>query len=160
MYYSKRNSGYYIVGFPFQCLGGVAGGREKLWEAISPLNLLLTTAASAQPQTTAITSLPDSASALSEWIFEKRLDMSHPCWHVSSDSPIKSKFLTIVTKSRYILACHISWFPGPCESKTLVVPLTSHILLSFFGSATQHVWDLSSLTRDRMHAPCIVSKES
>ena len=140
------------MGFLFQCLGGVAGGREKLREAISPLNLLLTTTASAQPQTTAITSLPDSASALSEWIFEKGLDVSHPCWHVSRGSPIKSNFLTTVTKSLYILACHISWFPGLCESKTLVVPWTSRIPSLFFWLC--HRAGVGSLFPDQGANPC------
>ena len=140
------------MGFLFQCLGGVAGGREKLREAISPLNLLLTTTASAQPQTTAITSLPDSASALSEWIFEKGLDVSHPCWHVSRGSPIKSNFLTTVTKSLYILACHISWFPGLCESKTLVVPWTSRIPSLFFWLC--HTACVGSLFPDQGLNPC------
>ena len=49
VYYSKRSLGCYPIGLCFQCLAGVARGREKLWHAISPLNLLSSATAQLSP---------------------------------------------------------------------------------------------------------------
>ena len=152
VYYSKRKLGYCVVGFLFQCLGGVAGGEGEATRSPlsikSPLNHDCLSSA-----TNHCSHLPPRLCLSSVRVnFEKRLDMSHPCWHVSRGSPIKSNFLITVTKSLYILACHISWFPGLCESETLVVPWTGHILSFCFWLC--HTACVGSLFPDQGSNPC------